>query len=152
MTDLKPMMREIVELAWETAMRRAEITSLIVRHVDIEARTAMIEDGKTGDRIVPLSTRATELLRRALERCVTEESRLFPVAPHSISTAVRRARKRMGLGDHVRMHQLRHTRITEVAKRGFNQAQIMMVSGHRDTRSVQRYTHLSVADVIALLD
>ena len=43
-------------------------------------------------------------------------------------------------------------RITEVAKRGFNQAQIMMVSGHRDVRSVQRYTHLNVRDVIKLLD
>ena len=50
------------------------------------------------------------------------------------------------------MHQLRHTRITEVARKGFNQAQIMMVSGHKDSRSVQRYTHLNVRDVIDKLD
>lgn len=62
------------------------------------------------------------------------------------------ARERAGLSDHVRMHQIRHARITEVAKRGFNLAQIMMVSGHRDTRRVQRYSHLSVKDVIGLLD
>ena len=50
------------------------------------------------------------------------------------------------------MSQLRHTRITEIARKGFSQAQIMMVSGHRDVRSVQRCTHLNVKDVIDLLD
>lgn len=58
----------------------------------------------------------------------------------------------MGLDEDVRLHQLRHTRITMVARKGFNQAQIMMVSGHRDVRSVQRYTHLNIGDVIGLLD
>ncbi len=152
MSDLNPKMAEIVELAYETAMRRAEITKLLPRHLNLDERTLTVEDGKTGDRLVPLTKRAVELLERALERCLTGDSRLYAVAPHSISTALRRARKRTGLGDHVRMHQLRHTRITEVAKRGFNQAQIMLVSGHRDTRSVQRYTHLNVRDVIDLID
>ncbi|MCF5392928.1 tyrosine-type recombinase/integrase, partial [Pseudomonas syringae] len=52
----------------------------------------------------------------------------------------------------VRLHQLRHTRITNVAKRGFNNAQIMIVSGHRDTRSVARYSHLNAKDVLHLID
>lgn len=149
---LNPLMAEIVELAYETAMRRAEITKLIPRHLSLEERILVVEGGKTGDRIVPLTSRAVELLRGARERCRTPEARLYPVAPHSISTAIRRARRRTGLPEHVRMHQMRHTRITEVAKRGFNQAQIMMVSGHRDTRSVQRYTHLNVKDVIDLIE
>lgn len=152
MSDLNPVMAEIVELAYETAMRRAEITKLLPRNINLDERTVQVEKGKTGDRLVPLTKRAVELLKGALERCYSRESRLYPVAPHSISTAIRRARKRTGLGDHVRMHQLRHTRITEVAKRGFNQAQIMIVSGHRDVRSVQRYTHLNVQDVIELID
>ncbi|MFC0159518.1 integrase [Mameliella alba] len=152
LAELNPLMAEIIELAYETAMRRAEITKLLPRHLKLEERYLEIEDGKTGDRVVPLTTRAVELLQRALGRCVRSTSRLYPVAPHSVSTAIRRARERAGLGDHVRMHQLRHTRITAVARQGFNQAQIMMVSGHRDTRSVQRYTHLSVKDVVGLLD
>ena len=96
--------------------------------------------------------RAVELLTEAKGNCCTPESRLFPVTPHAVSTAFRRARKQVGLDDDVRLHQLRHTRITQVAQKGFNQAQIMMVSGHRDVRSVQRYTHLNVRDVIELLD
>lgn len=152
MSDLNPLMAEIVELAYETAMRRAEITKLLPRNLNLDKRTVQVERGKTGDRLVPLTKQAVEILRTALQRCPTQESRLYPVAPHSISTAIRRARKRAGLGDHVRMHQLRHTRITEVARRGLNQAQIMVVSGHKDVRSVQRYTHLNVQDVIDLID
>lgn len=148
---LTPVMRTVVELAYETAMRRSEILKLTPRQLNIAERTVAVIDGKTGDRLVPLTLRAVELLAESAKDCKPNQ-RLFPVAPLSVTQAVRRARRVAGLPDDVRLHQLRHTRITEVAKRGFNQAQIMMVSGHRDVRSVQRYTHLNVKDVIHLLD
>lgn len=149
---LSAVMASIVELAFETAMRRGEIVGLRVRHIDLNERILSVIDGKTGDRSVPLTTRAVELLESALQRCSSLDDFVYPVQAHSVSTAVRRARKQVGLDDDVRLHQLRHTRITNVAKQGFNQAQIMMVSGHRDVRSVQRYTHLNVKDVVRLLD
>lgn len=152
MTALSPTMRGIVELAYETAMRRGEIVKLQPKNLHLDDRILSVVDGKTGDRSVPLTNRAVVLLRESLRGCNGPSDRLYPVTPHSVSTAVRRARKKVGLDDDVRLHQLRHTRITEVAKKGFNQAQIMMVSGHRDVRSVQRYTHLNVQDVIELLD
>ncbi len=152
LTELPPLMAEIAELAYETAMRRGEIVGLKAKHLHLDQRLLSVVDGKTGDRSVPLTRRAVGLLTESLKRCPTPESRLFPITPHPVSVAFRRARKRLGMDDDVRLHQLRHTRITEVAKKGFNQAQIMMVSGHRDVRSVQRYTHLNVRDVIDLLD
>jgi Site-specific recombinase XerD len=152
LSGLPPIMAEIVELAYETAMRRGEIIKLTPRVLHLEERCLSVIDGKTGDRIVPLTTNAIRLLKKAAARCVTSDSRLYPVASHSVSTALRRARNKVGLDDDVRLHQLRHTRISMVARKGFNQAQIMMVSGHRDSRSVQRYTHLNVRDVVELLD
>jgi len=152
MSALAPAMAVLVELAFETAMRRSEITRLTPRVLHLDERCLSVIDGKTGDRIVPLTSRAIELLRKAQETCPSLDSRLFPYAPHSVSTAVRRARRAVGLDEDVRLHQLRHTRISMVARQGFNQAQIMMVSGHRDSRSVQRYTHLNVRDVIDLLE
>lgn len=74
------------------------------------------------------------------------------MASYSVTQAVRRAREVVGLDDDVRFHQLRHSRITEVARMGLNQLQIMMVSGHRDIRGVQRYAHLNVRDVVNLID
>ena len=152
LSELSPVMAAIVELAYETAMRRGEIVKLTPKNLYLEDRILSVVDGKTGDRFVPLTRRAVELLSEAKEKCSTPESRLFPVTPHAVSTAFRRARERAELDTDVRFHQLRHTRITEVAKKGFNQAQIMMVSGHRDVRSVQRYTHLNVRDVLELLE
>lgn len=149
---LSPVMSEIVELAFETAMRRGEIIKLRKKHVHLKARVVSVIDGKTGDRDVPLSKRALGLLQMAVERHSSPDAALYPVTAHAVSTALRRARSKAGLDSDVRMHQLRHTRITMVARKGFNQAQIMMVSGHRDSRSVQRYTHLNVRDVVALLD
>lgn len=152
MDALPPIMAIIVEVAYETAMRRSEIVKLTPRDLNLKERFLSVVNGKTGDRVVPLTRRATELFSESSKACPSPTAKLFPVAPHSVSTAFRRARKAVGLDDDVRFHQLRHTRVTMVARKGFNQAQIMMVSGHRDSRSVQRYTHLNVQDVIGLLD
>ncbi len=149
---LSPTVKVIIELAYETAMRRTEITSLQKQHIFLSDRTLMVVNGKTGDRLVPLTTRATRLLTEQCDALSNPTSRLFNIAPHSVSTALRRARQKAGLSSDIRMHQLRHTRITLAAKAGLNQQQLMIVSGHRDTRSVSRYTHLEVTDVIGLLD
>lgn len=155
LAHLRPQMALIVKLAYETAMRRSEITKLTFNCLHLEERIADVVDGKNGTRSVPLTRKAVELLQSAVEQAHAEGrtmGRLFLVQPHSITTAVRRARKLANLDSSVRLHQLRHTRITNVAKRGFNNAQIMIVSGHRDTRSVARYSHLNAKDVLHLID
>lgn len=152
---LSPAMRLITEIAYETAMRRSEIVKLTVEHVHLTERIADVVDGKNGTRSVPLTLRAVELLQAAMQRAKAKripKGRIFNITPHSVTTAVRRARQKANLPDTVRLHQLRHTRITNVAKKGFNNAQIMIVSGHRDTRSVARYSHLNAKDVLHLID
>lgn len=152
---LSPTMALIVELAYETAMRRSEILKLTIQCLHLDDRIADVVDGKNGTRSVPLTMRAMELLKEAQRLALaskTHRGRLFIVTPHAVSQAVRLARNKAGLDDSVRLHQLRHTRITNVAKKGFNNAQIMIVSGHRDTRSVARYSHLNAKDVLHLID
>lgn len=151
LAELNPQMQEIVEIAWETAMRRSEIINLKARHLDLDSRTLTVENGKTGDRIVPLTSRAIEILRRAAARCGTPASRLI-LWPLTASLRPSGGRVSVLMYEHVKMHQLRHTRITALARKGLNQAQIMIVSGHRDVASLHRYTHLNVSDVVDLLD
>ncbi|SFX44603.1 site-specific integrase [Pseudomonas sp. NFACC36] len=155
LNKLSPTMALIVELAYETAMRRSEILKLTTNCLHLEERIADVIDGKNGTRSVPLTNRAVELLKEAQRLALADKAhkgRLFTVTPHSVSQAVRLARNKAGLDNSVRLHQLRHTRITNVAKKGFNNAQIMIVSGHRDTRSVARYSHLNAKDVLHLID
>ncbi len=152
LNELTPLMAIIAELAYETAMRRSEIVGLTPSCVHLDERIADVIDGKNGTRSVPLTLRAIELLKQAMSKPLGPKERLFKLRPASVSVAMKRARDRAGLDSTVRLHQLRHTRITNVAKIGFNNAQIMVVSGHRDTRSVARYSHLNAKDVISLLD
>lgn len=152
LTAMSPEMAVVVELAYETAMRRSELLRLRAQDLNLAERFLRVVDGKEGSRDVPLSRRAVELLAGALACACDTDSPLFPVAAYSVTQAVRRAREKVGLSNDVRFHQLRHSRITEVARKGLNQAQIMIVSGHRDIRSVQRYTHLNVRDVVDLID
>lgn len=147
-----PHLPTAIELAYETAMRRSEILRLTSECLQLEERLLSVIDGKTGDRMVPLTRRAVELLQESVERVSNNRARLFPISAYAMTQAVRRARIRLGLSDNIRLHQLRHTRISLVARKGFNNAQIMAVSGHKDVRSVQRYTHLNAADVVNLLD
>lgn len=148
---LSPAMSQVVELAYETAMRRSEIIKLRLKDIQLSERILSVVDGKEGDRSAPLSKRAVELLSEAARAIENPNKRLFPFAKSSVTQAVRRAREKVGLDSDVRLHQLRHTRCTIVARKGFNQAQIMAVTGHKDVRSVQRYTHLNAKDVIELL-
>ncbi len=155
LAKLSPTMKLIVELAYETAMRRSEILKLTKDCLHLKERIADVIDGKNGTRSVPLTRRAVEILELAQLWAIVERhphDMIFAVTPHAGSQAVRLARKKAGLDSSVRLHQLRHTRITNVAKKGFNNAQIMIVSGHRDTRSVARYSHLNVRDVLHLID
>ncbi|WP_460127839.1 tyrosine-type recombinase/integrase [Pseudomonas sp. H1_D05] len=155
LAKLSPIMKPIVELAYETAMRRSEILKLTRDRLHLKDRIADVIDGKNGTRSVPLTHRAVEILQLAQLLATVAghpNGQVFTVTPHAVSQAVRLARVKAGLDSTVRLHQLRHTRITNVAKKGFNNAQIMIVSGHRDTRSVARYSHLSVRDVLHLID
>lgn len=149
---MTPTMAVIVELAFETAMRRSEILKLTPNDLHLDDRYLCVVDGKEGSRDVPLTRRAVRLLEGVSGLSGGRGVKLFPVAAYGVTQAVRRAREVVGLDNDVRFHQLRHSRISAVARMGFNQAQIVMVSGHRNIRSVQRYTHLNVRDVISLLD
>ena len=90
MAALPPVMATIVELAYETAMRRTEIVNLTPQDLNLDDRYLTVVDGKTGDRPVPLPSRAIEILRQAASQCPNNKAKLFPVMPHSVSTAFRR--------------------------------------------------------------
>tara|TARA_R110001606_G_C15400579_1_gene652886 strand:- start:8352 stop:9089 length:738 start_codon:yes stop_codon:yes gene_type:complete len=78
LSALPPLMQEIVELAYETAMRRGEIVKLCSKHLYLDERILSVIDGKTGDRSVPLTKRAVELLRESLSRCNGPEEDCTP--------------------------------------------------------------------------
>jgi len=61
-------------------------------------------DGKTGNRSVPLTRRAVDILRTASAECSTPDTKLFQVYPVSITQALVRARRKLGLSEDIRFH------------------------------------------------
>lgn len=152
-----PILKTLIPLAVETAMRRGEMTLFEWRDVDFDKRTIYLRMTKNGSaRAVPLSTAAMALLE-ALPRT---DGKVFSVRADSLTQAfsrsLQRARKEyekecaeQGIPADpefltgLRLHDMRHEATSRLFEdKELQMAEVMAVTGHKDTRSMLRYTHL----------
>lgn len=148
----------IVRLAVATAMRRSELSGLLWKHVDLERRVALLPTTKNGEpRRVPLSPDAIAVFEALPKR---EDGRVFGLRPTSIQQAFQRALERARrrflareVADHDRadetflaalhFHDLRHEATSRLFERGdMDLMEVALITGHKDLRMLQRYTHL----------
>jgi integrase len=145
-----PLLRPLIILAIETAMRRGELLSLQWENVDLKLRVAHLPLTKNGDsRDVPLSRRAVQTLEVVHAGGVMDE-RVFPMTGNAVRLAFEHLRVRAGLLD-FRFHDLRHEAISRLFEKGLNIAEVGAISGHSDLKMLQRYTHLRAADLASKL-
>ncbi|MCA7892074.1 site-specific integrase [Burkholderia cepacia] len=131
-------------LAIETAMRQGEIAKLLWEHIDLEARTVLLPMTKNGrPRKVPLSTRAVE----ALTWCPPpHRGRVFKLTQSAMKYAFSRVREECGLGT-LRFHDLRHEAASRLFEKGLNVIEVATITGHKNLKHLQRYTHLRAEDL-----
>jgi integrase len=139
--DLKP----VIQFAIETAARRGEIAKLTWSDICLTDRYAQLRDTKNGeDRKVPLTNKALELLQSLPE---PHDGRVFGYThPDSITTAFARACEQAGITN-LRFHDLRHEATSRLFEAGLNVIEAASVTGHKELRMLQRYTHLKPADI-----
>lgn len=141
-------LHEIIAFAVETAMRLSEITRITWPDFDAEARTVVIRQRKdpknkqNRDEVIPLSPQAVEIIERQPRRRIE----IFPHKAKSISTAFTRACIRLHIED-LNFHDLRHEGVSRLFERGLSIPEVALISGHRDWRSLKRYTNLKPEDV-----
>jgi integrase len=146
-----PLLRSLIILAIETAMRRSELLSLRWENVDLKLRVAHLPLTKNGEsRDVPLSRRAVQTLE-VIHAGGVNDQQVFPVSGNAVRLAFEHLRARAGLLD-FRFHDLRHEAISRLFEKGLNIAEVGAISGHRDLKMLQRYTHLRAADLAVRLD
>jgi len=122
-----PHMKFIIELALETAMRRTEIASIKEEHV--KGNLLKIPVAKSGSRTIPLSPKAQELLKENLP---------IRMSSNAIRLAWTRLCKFYDLKD-CHFHDLRHMSIHNFAnKKNISVADCMIISGHREPRTLLR--------------
>jgi len=139
------LLSNIVMFAIHTGMRRGEILSIRWSDINFDASTVHLADTKNGEpRTVPLSSLAISALPTTDDR-VTDE-RVFPLSPNAVRLAWDRLIKRAGISN-LRFHDLRHEAISRFFELGLSIPEVALISGHRDFKTLFRYTHLRPADV-----
>ncbi|MGG5222082.1 site-specific integrase [Pseudomonas syringae pv. coryli] len=161
-----PLIRPIVQLAIETAMRRGEIFELRWKHVNLELRTAHLPETKNGlPRTVPLSPKAIQLLKD-LPRSMC--GRVFPTTADALKKAFVRGLERARLkylGDcdvaqvtpqedfliNLRFHDLRHEATCRLATKLPNLIELASVTGHLEVNMLKRYYNITAEELATKL-
>jgi integrase len=144
---------DIIEFAVATGMRREEITRLRWDDLNPEARTITIRDRKDprakkgNDEKVPLLAVTGYDALEIIQRQPKTSSRIFPCNPATISTIFPRACQALGIED-LRFHDLRHEAASRFFEAGLAVEQVALITGHKDWKTLRRYTQLRPEDII----
>jgi integrase len=125
---MSPAVATIVKLALLTGLRRTEIASACKAELDFTATAPVltIPRGRAKNRNahrVPLSPQAAALFRQAVDVAgdtdfvFPGERGMGPIASRSVSKAMERTRKKLGISD-ITMHDLRRTAGTYMSRLG----------------------------------
>ncbi|KAB7769104.1 site-specific integrase [Xanthomonas maliensis] len=137
-------MRDLIPFAIDSAMRMGEIVAL--RWEDYrpgDKPTILIRDRKDpqekrgNNQRVPLLGRTVDII----ERQERNRPLIFPYKPDSIGAAFRRACVRLQIED-LHFHDLRHEGASRLFESGYSIPEVSIVTGHRDWKSLKRYTNL----------
>jgi len=143
-----PLLRPLLVLALETAMRRGELLGMTWADIHLDRAVVRLPLTKNGSsRWVPLSSRAVAALR-ALDASAGD--RPFPIAHAALSKMFDRLCARAGLSD-LRFHDLRHTAATRLAEKLPNVIELAAVTGHRSIQMLKRYYHPAAEALAAKL-
>jgi integrase len=141
-------LRPVIKFALATAMRRDELAKLRWVNIKLKDRYALLIDTKNSEsRKVPLTDEALLVLKELSSGQKSENDLVFGyTSEQSITTAFKRACLRTNIQD-LNFHDLRHEAISRLFESGLNIIEAAAVSGHKELRMLQRYTHLKPANI-----
>lgn len=129
-------------LALNTGLRRGELTQLVWRDIDLDAKRLTVRAGyaKSGkSRHIPLNSEAVQVLRQCRVHLLAETP-LFDVK--SLPKAWGSLMAEAGIKD-FRFHDLRHTFASKLAMAGVDLNTVRELLGHGDIKMTLRYAHLA---------
>ncbi len=147
--------RAMLETLYATGMRVSELTSLDLEDLDLEEGEARVM-GKGGkERVVPLGTQAEERLLKYLKfgrqrllggrssRAVFLNQRGGRLSRSGAWRIIKGYAARVGLGERLTPHTLRHSFATHLLENGADLRYIQELLGHSSISTTQIYTHVS---------
>jgi integrase/recombinase XerD len=141
------LLREtLVETLYSSGVRVSELVALDRRDLNLTQKRATVREGKGGkSRVVPLSTRATRLLRRLLDEREDNDPWVFRsnfnrrMSVSSVQWHIAKLGEQAELMFQLTPHQLRHSLATHLLNAGMPLDQIQLILGHSNIQTTQRY-------------
>jgi integrase len=149
-------LRNIVEVAVDSGLRKSELLSLRWQDVDAKNRMVRVEHSKNGERRdIPMTDRVAEIFQSIPKRVDSPFVFANPdgVARIDVKTAWATAVDKAKIED-LHFHDLRHTFASYLVMGGVDLRTVQTLLGHKDIHMTVRYSHLSPAhlrDAIAVL-
>jgi integrase/recombinase XerC len=158
--------KALLETIYGTGTRAQETANLNWVDVDFRAGFIRINQGKgRRDRIVPITETAMEALWQwgiayrkkfetepAGENPVFQSRRKMRITTRSIQRAVKLRLELAGIDTKMATHGLRHSFATHLMQNGADIVTIAECLGHTSLSTTQRYTHVTMLDVISNYD
>ena len=135
-----PQFRRLIKLLLLTGCRLSEIRDAHMSWVDWKGCTLNLPDSKTGQKVIPLSAPAMELVAEQKDKEWLIPARFGNGHMRSAFAAWKELLKKAGLESDIRIHDIRHTVGSLGHLSGLSQREIAIQLGHSSLRTTERYT------------
>jgi integrase/recombinase XerD len=151
--------RVILEILYDTGIRRAEISEIKTGDMDLKAGYILVHGKGNKDRVVPLSKRVCEMTRSyilAVRPCyINGDDPGYLILSYQgkrmgergIWKTVKYYAHAAGIKKNVTTHTLRHTCATHMLKNGAPVRHLQEMLGHESLDSTQIYTRVTINDL-----
>jgi integrase/recombinase XerD len=151
--------RIILEVLYDTGVRRAEISDIKLADIDLNGGYIRITGKGDKQRVVPVSARVCELIQNYLlfvrPALIDGDDPGYLVLnrwgkrldPNGVWAAVRRCIQLAGIKKRVSTHSLRHSCATHMLKNGAPVRHIQEMLGHASINTTQIYTRVTINDL-----
>jgi len=151
--------RIVLEILYDTAIRRSELSSIKISNLDLNAGFIHVRGKGDKDRVVPLSSRVCRLVENYIMMVRPEllqgkdTGHLIlnrwgqKMDPNSIWAVVKRCAYLAGIRKNVSTHTFRHTCATHMLKNGAPVRHLQEMLGHESLESTQLYTRVTINDL-----
>lgn len=141
--------RMILSLAYATGIRRAELVSLPLKHIDSSRGVVRINGKGNKTREVPASNTLIGELRQYY-KLYRPKTYLFegripgkPYSAESFQKIVKDAAQKAGIKKNISPHILRHSFATHMLEKGINLKHLQIILGHSAMKTTSIYLHLA---------
>ena len=144
----------IIELFYETGMRRAELVGLCDNSIDFENNTIKVLGKRNKERIIPIGIELKQNILYYLDvryntiKCDSEKffvsEKGNPITAKKVGDIVKKYMSLVSNADRISPHILRHSFATHLLNNGADINAIKELLGHSSLAATQVYTHNTI--------